>query len=347
MRSLRNIVPRFIKKTLYQGFERYIHKPSIARLNNVTLVDQPLVLISQIQRSGGTLLSQLFDGHPQCFVHPKELIWGYPTKRDWPSLNIFDKPKQLFEKLDQNWLNNSCNYVKTERSNQNPKRYPFLFSKSLQYEIFSSLHSKYGVASQRDVLDHYLSSFFNAWLDYQELYRPQKRFVVGFCPRAMDGEQSYSRFRNDYPDGFLISVVREPVNWYLSAIKHGFLERHGNSIEEVMNLWMNSTQNALSFYQEMPSKTLLVSFTKLVSEPQTVMKTLCDKLDLEYVESMIHPSFNGFPMESNSHFKPVVGRVDSSVLASRGETNLSKVEIEFIRSNTQVLYEEFLNASLI
>ena len=36
-------------------------------------VHQPLILISEVQRSGGTLLSQLFDGHPQCFSHPEEI----------------------------------------------------------------------------------------------------------------------------------------------------------------------------------------------------------------------------------------------------------------------------------
>ena len=43
-------------------------------------VTSPLVLISQVQRSGGTLLSQLFDGHPELHAHPHELKIGYPTK---------------------------------------------------------------------------------------------------------------------------------------------------------------------------------------------------------------------------------------------------------------------------
>ena len=36
------------------------------RLAHLVPVREPLVLVSQIQRSGGTLLSQLFDGHPEC-----------------------------------------------------------------------------------------------------------------------------------------------------------------------------------------------------------------------------------------------------------------------------------------
>jgi hypothetical protein len=43
------------------------------RLNLLVKVDQTLVIITQIQRSGGTLLSQLFDMHPECHVHPHEI----------------------------------------------------------------------------------------------------------------------------------------------------------------------------------------------------------------------------------------------------------------------------------
>jgi hypothetical protein len=35
-------------------------------LKHIQPVTVPLALISQIQRSGGSMLSQLFDGHPNC-----------------------------------------------------------------------------------------------------------------------------------------------------------------------------------------------------------------------------------------------------------------------------------------
>jgi hypothetical protein len=37
-------------------------------------------LISQIQPSGGTPLSQLADSHPELDAHPHELKIGYPNK---------------------------------------------------------------------------------------------------------------------------------------------------------------------------------------------------------------------------------------------------------------------------
>jgi hypothetical protein len=45
-------------------------------IDHIRPVTSPLVLISQIQRSGGSLLSQLLDGHPELDAHPHELKIG-------------------------------------------------------------------------------------------------------------------------------------------------------------------------------------------------------------------------------------------------------------------------------
>ena len=44
-----------------------------ARRRTLVWTDQPLVMITQMPRSGGTLLARLFDGHPACHVFPREL----------------------------------------------------------------------------------------------------------------------------------------------------------------------------------------------------------------------------------------------------------------------------------
>jgi hypothetical protein len=54
------------------------------------------VLISQIQRSGESLLSQLLDGHPELDAHPHELKIGYPNKYTWSKLNLNDDPKNWY-----------------------------------------------------------------------------------------------------------------------------------------------------------------------------------------------------------------------------------------------------------
>jgi len=69
------------------------------RLEHLIEINQPLILISQIQRSGGTLLSQLFDNHLERRCHPDELHIGYPKKHIWPDLNFEDNPGNWFRLL--------------------------------------------------------------------------------------------------------------------------------------------------------------------------------------------------------------------------------------------------------
>ena len=68
-------------------------------LENIQPVSVPLALISQIQRSGGSMLSQLFDGHPQVHAHPHELKFGFPKKYFWPPIDLSDHPDRWFEIL--------------------------------------------------------------------------------------------------------------------------------------------------------------------------------------------------------------------------------------------------------
>ena len=58
------------------------------------------MLVSQIQRSGGTLLSRLFDGHPECHAHPQELEIGHPKKKHWPPIDL-GRPDSWFDILHE------------------------------------------------------------------------------------------------------------------------------------------------------------------------------------------------------------------------------------------------------
>ena len=66
------------------------------RLEHVVRIAEPMLLCSQIQRSGGTLFSRLFDGHPEVHAHPHELKIG--PKDRWPKLDL-EAPGTWFEAL--------------------------------------------------------------------------------------------------------------------------------------------------------------------------------------------------------------------------------------------------------
>lgn len=273
------------------------------RLENPVRVDQPMILISQIQRSGGTLLSRLFDAHPACFAHPYELSWGRPEKWHWPAIGSGnDRAGTTFTRLDQDWVRRLAKkgYYKKGPIKQTGK-YPFVFDYSLQKILFKELHAKNKDA--RASLDDYLTSFFNAWLDYQNLYQPDKKFVTSFIPRLLMFPDSLERFRHDYPDGFIISSVRHPAGWYASAIKHKY-DQHG-SPERILDFWMRSTRAIIEAKHQLGDRLILIDFESLVADPAAFMRRVCGRTGLPWDHTLSAPTFNGMPVKSNSHYENV------------------------------------------
>src|SRR5262249_29686052 len=91
-------------------------------------VREPLVPGSQIQRSGGTLLSQLFDGHPECHAHPHELTIGYPKSQIWPQLDLAAPDawyELLYEKYAQKHLRRGYGKPAERSKDADPDVFPF------------------------------------------------------------------------------------------------------------------------------------------------------------------------------------------------------------------------------
>ena len=280
-------------------------------------VKQPLLIISEVQRSGGTLLSQLFDNHPECLNHPEELCWGRPQKWNWPNLELFSSPcspTELFNKLHEPWIDayGGAGFYRKKPGYQT--RYPFLFDLTLQRQLFREIINTHQVESQRDVLDAYLTSFFSAWLDYGNLYGEDKRFVTCFTPRLIV-ETPIENIFNDYPDGYVVSLVRNPVDWFSSAQGHAFF-RNVKSVDGLLQYWIDSTNAAVDAHKQFNSRVIVGSFESLVNQTEVAMRKLCRWIGIGYTDSLLVPSFNGIPIRSNSNFKSVYG-IDKSVVRRR------------------------------
>ena len=196
------------------------------------------MLISQIQRSGGTLLSQLFDGHPGVHAHPHEICIGKPDKWDWPPLDL-GAPETWFATLHEpllaEWIETGFVKDLTDAAQASATRTSFRSSSrsSSSAQIFEAL-SRPAPPAERDVLDAYFTSYFNAWLDNQNLYTGPKKAVVGFTPRLAMELDRVERFFAAYPDGLLVSIVRDPRGWYASARRH---RKYYADLEEAVGLW--------------------------------------------------------------------------------------------------------------
>jgi hypothetical protein len=259
------------------------------------------VLVSQIQRSGGTLLSQLFDGHPECHAHPSEIYIGHPKKWNWPDLDLGD-PASWFSTLYERpvELHLEQGYVKEKEARDEPDHevFPFVFLPQLQRQIFEACVEAWAPTSERDVLDCYFTSYFNAWLDDQNLYSGPKRAVTGFTPRlAMEGD-SVARFFSAYPDGTLVSIVRDPRGWYASA--SSYRSSMYEDVDEAIGLWARSAEAALDARGRFGERVLVLTYEQLVLETERTVRRVAERLGISMALVLLVPTFNGRPVRANS-----------------------------------------------
>lgn len=316
------------------------------RLRNPIEVREPLVLISQIQRSGGTLLSQLLDAHPQLHAHPHELHIGYPSdKRDWPALDLSDDPTEWFRRLREGhvdrWLVEG--YRKYARKwvqydDERLETFPFLLLPSLQQRLFEQCTRQWQISRPRDVLDAYMTAYFNAWVDNRNLYTGPKCWVTGFSARLAMERVNRKRFFDDYPDGRLVAIIREPRSWYGSALAYNS-DRYGNP-EVSMRLWASSAEAMIDAKDRYSDRVFLIAFEHLLGDTEATMRALASFLGIEFDSTLVTPTFNGLPIKANSSFRvEQSGVLDAPLKRAEG---LPAHAVETIDRLTGGVYERVL-----
>jgi hypothetical protein len=306
------------------------------RLRHLVQVREPLVLVSQVQRSGGTLLSHLLDGHPECHADPFEIKIGYPKKYDWPPLEL-DRPETWFAMLfDSGSLERLSPTARTRRPDAGRSVFPCLFLPRLQKEIFDACVNARPIERERDVLDCYFTSYFNAWLDNHNLYSEPKRVVTGFTPRLAMDLRNVERFFAAYPDGLLISIVRDPRAWYASAREHA---RKYGELDDAIALWRSSSNAALAAHRRFEQRVLLLTYEQLVLETEPTMRRVAERIGITMSPQLLVPTFNAMPIRANtSESASAFGILPERVNAYRDA--LDQATIDRITDLAGALYDE-------
>ena len=299
-------------------------------------VTSPIALISQVQRSGGSLLSQLFDGHPELHAHPHELKIGYPKKYMWPKIDLNDHPQRWLEMLfEDKVIEHSKGGYKKERKQD--EVFPFIFMPSVQRKVFLRYLSSVDSITWRDVFDAYMTSYFGAWINNQNRYG-QKKYVTAFTPRLAMIEDNMESFFEVYPDGRLLSIVRDPKNWYPSAARHR--SNVYGDIRKSIDLWKTSTKAALRNKEKYRERVCIVRFEDLVSKTESVMSYMADFLGINFDNILLVPTFNKCPIRANTSFNAEQHGIVASTL-SRYKM-LSEEELKIIEKMTEDIYSMIL-----
>ena len=268
----------------------------------------PLVLIAQLNRSGGTLLSQLLDGHPELHGNPGELQWS-----GWPDLDLGDPPGVWWSALRQRHLGRAFRegYSKDKPAKKlgytdQLQRLPFDCDPAEIKRRFFGLCAERPPGTQREVLDAYFTSLFAAWRDDRNA-EGDKRWLIGFRGRL---RHDVDRFFDDYPDGRYVTCVREPKG--LIASKLAYMRGRGGKTEIGRSElpsgahpdgWTASTTVQLAACNHYgPDRVFLLTFEQLITETEATMRALADWLEIEFDPILTEPTFNRFPIKANSSF---------------------------------------------
>ena len=306
-------------------------------LDHNSPVTAPLALISQIQRSGGSLLSQLFDGHPEIHAHPHELKIGYPKKYHWPKIDLNKSPKQWFNILfETSVIRHFKEGYQKERNAD--ITFPFIFIPALQKRIFLHTLGAIDDIKLRDVFNAYMTSYFYAWLNNHNIQGP-KKYVAAFTPRLSMSKENMESFFEIYPDGRLISIIRDPKNWYPSALRHNSKIKKDKyaDIHSAINQWQECTLSTLENKERYGYRVYVIRFEDLVSKTEPVMRHLAGFLDLEFNPILLTPTFNKTPIGANTSFQLEKSTIMDSTL-TRHKT-LTQGELEIIGSLTDKTYK--------
>lgn len=268
----------------YLDLEGYVRE-------NTVPITAPVALISQIERSGGSLLSQLFDGHPSVAAYPHELRFGLRLANHdvWPeSLTNFREAADLkMQRLLKHGF----------RKGRHGLPHEFFMSPRIQKLIFDDCSKK----TPRQSFDAFFTAFFNAWLDYRNDLRGI-RFITAFAPRIALNPDNVSRFFKSYPDGFLIQIARDFESWSRSADPfYAGLGRPLSSVE-IKERWSRNAASIERNKRDYGDRVLTVSFADLRGNPSVTMARLCNHLGLEDHPALREPTFNGQLTWANSSF---------------------------------------------
>ena len=306
-------------------------------LEHIQPVTAPLALISQIQRSGGSMLNQLFDGHPQVHAHPHELKFGYPKKYNWPPIDLGDRPDRWFEILFEDIVVRHFRYG-YKKMEKYKDTFLFIFLPPLQKKIFLKYFKSVDKITQREVLNAYMTSYFGAWVNNQNRLG-DKKIISAFTPRMAFMETNMASFFNAYPDGRLISVVRDPKNWFPSANRHK-TEKYGD-IAIALDQWNDSARSIVRNKKTYGDQVCIITFKDLVTRTDSVMRYLADFLEIRFDDILLTPTFNKIPMKPNTSFK----LEDPGIMISALERykTLSGEELNIIEAMTGDAYTQVLN----
>ncbi len=306
----------------------------------------PAIGIINSMRSGGNMLNRLLDSHPQLLTNHSETFFGifsdsseksnYQLRRFKENYDKNFNIKKIFRYLIENDFNHISSskhgWVKTNYNQ--PLRYNYNYD--LHYKHFHQSLKNFPDCKYRKILDIYTSSFFES---FSNLNTSKKKYFNTYWPNFSLYKTNIKNFFKIYPDGHLIFIVRDPLQWAASCKK-----RRPNqfSIGYVRSFYEKPILNCLDFIKS-KSKILIVDFDDLIFNTQNTMMMLLKQLKLDTNNSIsTKPTFHGKRIIGNSINSELRTFKINKKITKKYKSILTKNERDNITKKFNKCYQEII-----
>jgi hypothetical protein len=226
-----------------------------------------------------------------------------------------------------------------EKDQRECRTFAFIFPPALQRKLFLGCLTGRVNTTARDILDAYMTSYFVAWLNNINI-RGEKKYITAFTPRLSVHQESIRSFFKTYPDGRLISLVRDPRNWYPSARGHETAKKKYHDICKAIDQWNEGADAMIRNKLEFAERVCLLQFEDLVSKTETVMRYLARFLEIDFDPILLTPTFNKIPILANTSFRHEKGQIQAGTLSRH--RLLTAEEVELIEKRSGDRYRQVL-----
>jgi hypothetical protein len=259
-------------------------------VQHITPVTQPLVLISQLPRCGGILLGRLFDGHPELHVHPGELSIGFGKREKLPptKMDLGDHPKRWLAFWAENTIAKHLKEVQLNLEKLDSTQQLVLIP-YLQKKIFLQYLKSINQFDLRQMYNAYMTSYFGAWLNNVNFCGNDKKYIVGYSPGLALNDEGLKQYFEIYPQGRLISILRNPQKWIDSNLLH---KKDYPDAATAINHWRKYAQSMLRNKKTFGDRVCIIRFEELTAKTEAVMRYLSKILNIEYDGILRTPTFN-------------------------------------------------------
>jgi hypothetical protein len=296
--------------------------------------------VASINRSGASLMTRLFDGHPDVASYPVEFnypwnpniypfidrltgspnyIPDYDPAKTTDILKFLDipenEPKKVIKwgKEKANPIGISKNYLERELYNT--------VKTDFDYDKFIRLLLEFGKTAKniQDIYDTRHKSFFDAWENGK--YAGTMKYVATYGSGQLF-ISNIEKYFKEFPSSFLLCPIRN-VTGYIASEKTRYARMYYGARRFAYPRLPNVFVKAFSHYDlEAHIRSWLVTITRiallqerlgigngfvvyryenLVNNTEVVMKSICEKIGLSFHQSLLTTTIAGQVWGGSSH----------------------------------------------